>query len=318
MQPKISVIVPVYKAEKYLHRCVDSILAQTFTDFELILVNDGSPDNSGAICDEYAQKDNRVRVFHKENGGVSSARNLGLDNAQGEYITFCDADDYVTPDWLMAYSNAMMDNTDLAIQGYNIIDCDKNIIKHLPSQKGNTFEAKQKLIISLMRQEVYGYLWIKLFRRQLIEQNNIRFDIKSAFREDAQFFSKYLEYTTTFSCINKENYFYILPTAGKKYNGDSFYSLLPIFQSLDIIYNKELPIEICKIFYLDIKYSAIISIQDGKKLSSYHLDLYKRMSIILNNTKGIKKQLINFLILQSNNSPLFSKVLLNLFKILTK
>lgn len=85
--PKISVIVPVYNTEKYLHRCVDSILAQTFTDFELLLIDDGSTDSSGAICDEYAQKDSRVRVFHKENGGASSARNLGLDNATGEWIT---------------------------------------------------------------------------------------------------------------------------------------------------------------------------------------------------------------------------------------
>ena len=91
--PKISVIVPVYNAEKYLHRCIDSILSQTFTDFELLLINDGSKDSSGAICDEYAAKDNRVRVFHKENGGASSARNLGLDNAKGEWIAFVDSDD---------------------------------------------------------------------------------------------------------------------------------------------------------------------------------------------------------------------------------
>ena len=90
MQPKISVIVPVYKAEEYLHCCVDSILAQSFTDFELILVNDGSPDNSGAICDEYAQKDNRVKVIHKENGGVASARQCGIDNATGEYTIHTD------------------------------------------------------------------------------------------------------------------------------------------------------------------------------------------------------------------------------------
>lgn len=94
MNPKISVIVPVYNTEKYLHRCIDSILAQTFTDFELLLIDDGSKDNSGTICDEYAAKDSRVRVFHKENGGVSSARNLGLDNAKGEWISFVDSDDY--------------------------------------------------------------------------------------------------------------------------------------------------------------------------------------------------------------------------------
>lgn len=93
--PKVSVIVPLYKAEKYIHRCVDSILAQTFTDWELLLIDDGSPDRSGEICDEYARKDNRIRVFHKKNGGVSSARNLGLDNMRGEYVTFVDADDWI-------------------------------------------------------------------------------------------------------------------------------------------------------------------------------------------------------------------------------
>ncbi len=98
--PKISVIVPVYKVEKYLPECIDSILAQTFTDFELILVDDGSPDNSGKICDDYAARDSRIRVFHKENGGVSSARNLGIKNAQSDYIAFLDSDDWWKPEFL--------------------------------------------------------------------------------------------------------------------------------------------------------------------------------------------------------------------------
>lgn len=98
--PQISVIVPVYKVEKYLHECVDSILAQTFSDFELILVDDGSPDNCGAICDEYAAKDSRVRVIHQENQGLSGARNSGIDIAEGEYITFIDSDDFVDARYL--------------------------------------------------------------------------------------------------------------------------------------------------------------------------------------------------------------------------
>ncbi|MBQ7882921.1 MAG: glycosyltransferase, partial [Phascolarctobacterium sp.] len=96
--PKLSIIVPVYKVEQYIHKCVDSILNQSFTDFELILVDDGSPDNCGKICDEYAAKDKRVRVIHKENGGVSQARNLGIDEAKGEYISFIDPDDWVDLD----------------------------------------------------------------------------------------------------------------------------------------------------------------------------------------------------------------------------
>ena len=98
MKP-VSIIVPVYKVEPYLRRCVDSILDQTFTDFELILVDDGSPDNCPAICDEYAEQDDRVKVVHKANGGLSSARNAGMAVANGKYYLFCDSDDYVSPYW---------------------------------------------------------------------------------------------------------------------------------------------------------------------------------------------------------------------------
>ena len=98
--PKISIIVPVYKVEQYLPKCIDSILAQTFQNWELLLIDDGSPDNSGNICDEYAHKDSRIRVFHKKNGGVSSARNLGLDYAEGDYVMFVDSDDWISNDCL--------------------------------------------------------------------------------------------------------------------------------------------------------------------------------------------------------------------------
>lgn len=91
----ISVIVPVYNVERYLARCIESILSQTYTDFELLLIDDGSKDKSGSICDEYALKDSRIRVFHKPNGGVSSARNVGLDNARGQWVAFCDSDDWL-------------------------------------------------------------------------------------------------------------------------------------------------------------------------------------------------------------------------------
>ena len=106
--PEVSIIVPVYNVEKYINRCVDSVLAQTFTDFELILVDDGSSDNSGAICDTFADMDVRVKVIHKVNDGVSSARNVALDIAKGEYIVFIDSDDAVSPMYineLIQYKN---------------------------------------------------------------------------------------------------------------------------------------------------------------------------------------------------------------------
>lgn len=98
--PLISIIIPVYNSENAINRCIDSIMSQVFQDWELLLIDDGCTDKSGEICDEYASKDRRIRVFHKENGGVCSARNVGLDNAKGEWITFCDSDDFVYPNWL--------------------------------------------------------------------------------------------------------------------------------------------------------------------------------------------------------------------------
>ena len=122
MIPVISIIVAVYKAESCLRRCVDSLLAQTFQDYEILLVDDGSPDRSGEICDEYARKDNRVRVFHKENGGVASARQCGMNNARGEYVIHADPDDWVEPNMLEElYGKAKEENADMII-------CDATVI----------------------------------------------------------------------------------------------------------------------------------------------------------------------------------------------
>ncbi len=117
---KVSFIIPVYKVEQYLLQCVDSIISQSYTDFEVILVDDGSPDNSGIICDECAQKDNRVRVIHKENGGLSDARNVGLELAQGEWVIFIDSDDFwVGNDCLMHLMNVVDKNSSCGFVGFN-------------------------------------------------------------------------------------------------------------------------------------------------------------------------------------------------------
>ena len=124
--PKISVIVPVYNVKEYLSRCVDSILAQTFSDFELLLIDDGSKDRSAQICGDYAIRDTRIRVFHKENGGVSSARNVGLDNAHGEYVIFSDSDDYYCMDDCLEQLYNVARNNHLDIVRGEYIAVDKN------------------------------------------------------------------------------------------------------------------------------------------------------------------------------------------------
>ena len=119
--PKISIIIPVYNAAKFLHKCINSILAQTFQDFEILLINDGSTDESGAICDRYTLTDNRIRVFHKENGGVSSARNIGLRNACGEWIYFVDSDDTIYNDCLETLISQTSDDVDCVTGGYTCV-----------------------------------------------------------------------------------------------------------------------------------------------------------------------------------------------------
>ena len=121
-KPLISIIVPVYKVEPFLRRCIDSILAQTYTNLEIILVDDGSPDNCGLICDEYAAKDSRIKVIHKENGGVSIARNCGLDSSNGDYIVFIDSDDFVAKKHIEnLFYCANIFSADIGITTYKLI-----------------------------------------------------------------------------------------------------------------------------------------------------------------------------------------------------
>lgn len=313
----ISIIVPIYNAEQYLHRCIDSILAQSYTDFELLLIDDGSTDGSGAICDEYAAQDTRVRVFHKENGGVSSARNLGLDNAQGEYITFCDADDYVGEDWLAAYNEAIASNVDMAIQGYYAIDGDNTVEKKLQPCSGNSIETKRQLVADLFAQEVYYYLWVKLFRKGLLEAHQIRFDEQSVLGEDTQFISKYLEYVVSFKCIDSLGYYYILPSQKKVYGPNVNYTSWPILSSMNTIFDGNIPKIIYQKYYGLFKNYTVMQLVEGHSLSSYHISLYGRMVKTLDKTHSLKDRLLNFLIIQSNWLGLLSRWSLRLIHRLT-
>lgn len=141
----VSIIVPVYNVEKYLKKCVDSIINQTYKNLEIVLVDDGSTDNSGKICDEYAKKDSRIKVIHKQNGGLSDARNVGIDNSKGKYITFIDSDDTIENDYVeYLYSLLKKYKTNLSICNYNVISKDK-IIPYIMEEK----EMKMNKICAL-------------------------------------------------------------------------------------------------------------------------------------------------------------------------
>lgn len=222
---KISVVVPVYNSESTLRRCVDSILAQTFTDFELLLVDDGSTDSSRFICYEYEQNDSRVRVFHQTNGGLSSARNAGIDHAKGEWITFCDSDDYVNPNWLNTFAENCTGN-DLVVQGF--ITDKQNIITGV-NYTGNA----QGCFWLLHRNFILGYVWVKLFRRDLMRKYNIRFNEDFKFLEDEDFVVRYLGIATSVTCTKMGGYVYDMPDFVEKYSGiDNFHWSCEMFRSV--------------------------------------------------------------------------------------
>jgi len=213
--PEISIIVPVYNTCDYLRRCVDSILSQTFSSFEVILVDDGSTDSSATICDEYAQKNGRVRVVHTQNGGQASARNLGVKIAAGKYISFVDSDDSIEPEmYQLMHDKAEASNLDLVI-------CDLICINEEGIAKSSVAIVEDE-IIHIKSYGVMNYIFEnilsskhelsscnKLFCRQIIHNNNIWFpQTKEAIYEDAFFFMKYIFFTNRIGFVDKPLYNY--------------------------------------------------------------------------------------------------------------
>ena len=202
--PAVSIIVAVYKAENYLHRCVDSLLAQTFTDFEILLIDDGSPDRSGDICDEYARMDSRIRVFHKENGGVSSARQCGIDHAKGEYTIHADPDDWVEPTMLEElYKKAKEEDADMVICDY-YVDFLKE--KKYVIQQPQSLKAEN--VLAELFQTLHGSLCNKLIKRICYNQYSAFFPNELNICEDFMVCVQFLKNPIKISYLQKAFYYY--------------------------------------------------------------------------------------------------------------
>ncbi len=197
--PELSIIVPVFNAEKYLSECIDSILSQSFKDFELILIDDGSKDSSLEICKAYEQKDSRVKVIHQENGGPGKARNNGLENAKGEWIGFVDSDDWIEKEtYETALNIAKEKNADL-VQWELVMEYPDNSVPNKCKAEG-FFTAEQSG--KYYRSVVYA----SIFKRTIIEENKIRFPTDSSLSEDALF--NYQYYLKAKNCYYIEKCFY--------------------------------------------------------------------------------------------------------------
>ncbi|MBP3655290.1 MAG: glycosyltransferase family 2 protein [Clostridia bacterium] len=211
---KVSVIVPVYQVEAYLPRCIDSILAQSFQDYELILVNDGTKDGCPAIMDAYAARDGRIRQVHKENGGLSSARNAGLDIACGEYIAFVDSDDYIAPDLLEdAVAAAEQTGAEQVLWNYRYVD-DRGEYDARLSFEDEVIDVERLGLAAYFYQYWMPYrhgqeAWSKLYRRSIIEENGLRFaPNKEIFAEDTLFSAMYLMHTHRIAALSKPYVYY--------------------------------------------------------------------------------------------------------------
>ena len=236
-KPVISVIIPVYNAEATLRRCVDSVLAQSLNSFEAILIDDGSTDGSGKICDEYAASESRIKVIHQPRGGVSSARNAGLKLAQGEWLAFCDSDDSVCDYWLSSLYAATQ-GSDMVVCGYNWLRLEKPDTHPVQKTLGHCerFTEIDVMLETLIANRLFQNIWNKLFNRDVVSRNSISFQEAFNVFEDEYFVLDYLSKVSTVVCIPECSYNYFSPADYlKKYDCgiDAFQEVVArIFEAL--------------------------------------------------------------------------------------
>lgn len=242
----ISIIVPVYNAEKTLKKCCYSLLGQTYKNIEIILVNDGSNDESGKICQMFAKKDKRIKFIDKENGGVSSARNTGIEHTEGEYIGFVDSDDYVDKEYIQnMYKKIKKDNSDICMAGYWIK-------KHSFVQKNENGKDNCLYEQNLYYEKLLDFIWgkngmyfpfAKLYRSSLIKQNGIKFNENIQCGEDMLFNVQFFRYSTSMTIISECNYYYIMHGGGLsgRYQPRFWRDMIMVYHNYLKIYEENYP-----------------------------------------------------------------------------
>jgi len=229
---KISVIIPIYNAEYSLRKTIESVLAQSFNNIELILIDDGSIDNSSQIIDLYASQSNRIIAIHQSNAGVSKARNVGIEKATGQWLFFLDSDDWIEPDYLLNFAKNT-ESYDLIIQGFMTDNVDTGEIKKVK------FKSTQKLknyeVVEMLQHKKNahnGYLWHRLFKRSIIIGNHLRFVEGCNFAEDGVFFLQYMRYVKKTNILGTLGHHYVIHNSSltnKKYPSEFYLSLADMY-----------------------------------------------------------------------------------------
>lgn len=307
--PKISIIVPVYNAEKYLHRCIDSILNQTFIDFEVLLINDGSTDSSGVICDEYAKKDSRIKVFHKRNGGVSSARNIGVVNMTGEYCIHCDSDDYMEYNLLEeVYSCARRHSADMVIFDY-YVDFDET--KQVKYAKPTSLDPLS-VCKDILGTKLHGSTWNKLLKTETIKDSNLLFKESISYCEDVLFNVEFLLLQPKVKYLNKALYHYVQHDESITNRASLFQvaSLSSYVLSLkELLIEKQQYQELEKFFYYQVLGVKLIFVNSGAISFSYIRRFEEESNKnLINSTLSIRGKIILLLVFLRLN--LLTRILL--------
>ena len=275
----ISVIVPCYNVEKEIDICIDSLLKQTYSDFELILIDDGSKDNTLRILYEYKVKDSRIKVISQKNSGPSVARNKGIEIASGDYIAFCDSDDYVGEQYLQHLYEKTMDECDIVIAGFNYVSVDGVVTKMhaLDFSCDDKTYFEKYYATSISNRLIFGPI-NKLFKRKLLIEKGIRFDTKIKIREDGLFVFDYLKHCKTFQGVNATEYYYVQhevnSTLISKLNDDEQFinaRFFKIMKSLKKELSREDVVSIC-MMYLNMDIALInkyLSIGEISYLDKY-------------------------------------------------
>ncbi|MDU7455582.1 glycosyltransferase [Clostridium saudiense] len=314
---KLSIIVPVYKVESYIEKCINSILKQTINNFEIILVDDGSPDKSGEICDRYAKMDSRIRVIHKENGGLSSARNEGLKYCIGEYVTFVDSDDY------LCYDKAYEEMYDLSKkEGSDIVsgNCiwyysDNNncpMDRNMEVFKRSPMIGEEFFLASLKSDRTYAPVWLNIYRRSLLTENNIIFK-EGIHHEDEEFTPRIILKANLISIYNKEFYVYVQrenSITNTKLNKKNGLDMINICYDLNSIIS-EIKNRKLKIYFKE--YLAFMSI---KSIYKYKIIGVKKeiKKMIFKNSKSFKLKIKSLIIILNENYYFEIEELINRFK----
>lgn len=289
----ISVIVPVYNVDKYLERCLDSIINQTYNNLEIILIDDGSTDKSAKICDVYKNKDQRIVVIHKKNEGVSSARNYGLKIAHGNYVGFVDSDDYINSNmYEILYANFLKYNVDISMCNYNIIKQRTVDSRYHENLKNDDFIIENKEQFYKMLNQFYfkGFLWNKLFKKDNAKKIGFRSDI--SFCEDLLFVAEYAQACNTFCYYKKPLYNYVIRESSAIRSKISLktLSVIKAYEEIIKILNKFAKDEV-----IEYKYSEMLWFikvynelkKERKKLKKKYTMLYKE---IMRSNLSIKKK----------------------------